>query len=216
MPIENIEVIDRKPPRTARNTQNVPLGRRKRSLPKYLTSKEKDLLFSVIEDPRDRAIFRLAFHHGLRASELGLITIRDYRRGPSLEMDRLFIRRLKGSIGGETVLVSAAAAPLRTWLRIRGAAGGPIFPSRNHRPISRRRLDELMKRYCRLAGIPAEKAHFHTLKHTCGTLLLSERHESIVDVQKHLGHADIRNTMIYAQLTEQANEARAQRLRDWR
>ena len=41
-----------------------------------------------------------------------------------------------------------------------------------------------------------KKAHFHALKHTCGTPLLSEQHESIVDVQKHLGHADIRNTMI--------------------
>jgi integrase len=73
-----------------------------------------------------------------------------------------------------------------------------------------------MKHYCKLAGIPDEKAHFHSLKHTCGTLLLSEQHESIVDVQKHLGHADIRNTMIYAQLTDEANLARAERLRDWR
>jgi integrase len=66
------------------------------------------------------------------------------------------------------------------------------------------------------AGIPKEKSHFHALKHTCGTLPLSEQHESIVDVQKHLGHADIRNTMIYAQLTDDANRERAERLRDWR
>ena len=48
------------------------------------------------------------------------------------------------------------------------------------------------------------------------TLLLSEQHESIVDVQKHLGHADIRSTMVYAQLTDEANRERAERLRDWR
>jgi integrase len=130
-------------------------------------------------------------------------------------MDRLFLHRLKGSIGGETIIVNSAAA-LRAWLRIRGTSPGPIFTSRNHRAISRRRLDELMEHYCNLAGIPDEKAHFHSLKHTCGTLLLSEQHESIVDVQKHLGHADIRNTMIYAQLTDEANLARAERLRDWR
>jgi integrase len=131
-------------------------------------------------------------------------------------MDRLFLHRLKGSIGGETIIVNSAATALRAWLRIRGTSPGPIFTSRNHRAISRRRLDELMEHYCNLAGIPDEKAHFHSLKHTCGTLLLSEQHESIVDVQKHLGHADIRNTMIYAQLTDEANLARAERLRDWR
>jgi len=37
-----------------------------------------------------------------------------------------------------------------------------------------------------------------------------------VDVQRQLGHADIRSTMAYAELTDQANTARAQRLRDWR
>jgi integrase len=202
--------------RTAQNTHIERLKRRKRVLPKYLIPEELEALFRAIENPRDRAIFRLAFHHGLRASEIGMLDVTDFRRGTSLEMDRLVIRRLKGSIGGDTVLVSAAASAIRAYLRTRGVATGPLFPSRNHRRISRRRLDELMKRYCQLAGIPDEKAHFHALKHSCATTLLSVRHESIVDVQKHLGHADIRNTMIYAKLTDQANAERAQRLRDWK
>ena len=68
-------------------------------------------------------------------------------------------------------------------------------------------LHYLTKHYCKLAGIPEEKAHFHALKHTCGTIMLSVLKESIVDVQHHLGHADIRSTMVYAKLTsEQANE----------
>ena len=121
---------------------------------------EKDALFRVIEDPRDRAIFRVAYHHGLRVSEIGIIQMKDWRRGTSLDMDRLFLRRLKGSIGGETILVNAAATAVRAWLRIRGNSPGPMFQSRNHRPISRRRLDELMKHYCILACIPEEKAHF--------------------------------------------------------
>ena len=191
------------------------MKRRKRTLPKYLIPGEKDALLRVIDNSRDRAIFRLAFQHGLRVSEIGMLQMKDWRRGTSLDMDRLLLHRLKGSIGGETIIVNSAAA-LRAWLRIRGTSPGPIFTSRNHRAISRRRLDELMEHYCNLAGIPDEKAHFHSLKHTCGTLLLSEQHESIVDVQKHLGHADIRNTMIYAQLTDEANLARAERLRDWR
>jgi integrase len=177
--------------RTAQNTHNGRLRCRKRTLPKYLIPEEKDALFRVIEAPRDRAIFRLAYHQGFRASEIGIIQVKDWRRGTSLDTDRLFLRRLKGSIGGESILVNAAATALRAWLRVRGSSSGPIFTSRNRRPISRRRLDALMKHYCRLAGIPAEKSHFHALKHTCGTPLLSEQHESIVDVQKDLGHAQL-------------------------
>jgi integrase len=214
--VENIGENGSNSQRTAQNTHIERLKRKKRKLPKYLITEEKDALFRAIDNPRNRAIFRLAYHHGLRASEIGMLQLKDWRRGTSLDMDRLFLHRLKGSISGEATLVNAAATALRAWLRIRGNKPGPIFTSRNHRPISRRRLDELMKQYCKLAGVPEEKSHFHALKHTCGTLLLSEQHESIVDVQKHLGHADIRNTMIYAQLTDEANRERAERLRDWR
>jgi len=41
-----------------------------------------------------------------------MIQMKDWHRGTSLDMDRLFIRRLKGSIGGETILVNAAATAL--------------------------------------------------------------------------------------------------------
>ena len=114
--------------RTAQNTHSGRLKRRKRTLPKYLIPEKKDALFRVIEDPRDRAIFRLAYHHGLRASEIGMIQVKDWRRGTSLDMDRLFLRRLKGSIGVETILVNAAATALRAWLRIRGTSPRADLP----------------------------------------------------------------------------------------
>lgn len=202
-----------KSPKTPKSAKS---PKSRRAPPDYLTTKEKDALFAVIVEPRDRAIFRLAFHHALRASELGLLEIKDYSRGKSLDADLLDIHRLKGSIGGETRLVRAAATALRTWLRDRGEEPGPIFLSRVHRPISRRRLDELMKHYGELAGIPPRKRHFHALKHTCGTLLLSERRESLVDVQHQMGHADIRSTTLYARLTDARDVERTRRLQDWR
>lgn len=205
------------PPESAYKHSKPPTRTLKRRY-KYLIPEEIDALLNCITNLRDRAIFRLAYHHGLRASEVGKISMADYHVGKTKEatQDRLVIERLKGSIGGDTRLVPAAAVAIRHWVKKRGYAPGPLFVTREGTPIGQRRLDVLMKRYCGMVGIPREKAHFHTLKHTCATIMLSVRKESIVDVKNHLGHADIRSTMIYAELTEQANEERAQRLKNWR
>jgi len=190
--------------------------RRPRKLVSYLTVGEKDRLFAAIHNIRDRAIFRVLYHHGLRASEIGMLNMSDFRQGSTLEMDRIYIHRLKGSVSGECAMIPAAAQAMRAWIRKRGYVDGPIFLSRNRCPISRERILQLMKQYCAAANIPEEKAHPHVLKHTCCTHLLSDQRESIADVQKHVGHAQIANTMIYAQLTGEANEARAKRLRGWK
>ena len=91
---------------------------------------------------------------------------------------------------------------------------GPLFPSRNCNPISRDRLDELMKNYCRRAGIPAEKAHMHSLKHACGTHL-SEMGKDVAVIRDWLGHRNVQNTMIYLEVTNKARDAAAESLRDW-
>jgi len=60
-------------------------------------------------------------------------------------------------------------------------------------------LDVLMKKFGEAAKITMEKRHFHLLKHSLTTHLL----EAGVDLrflQDWLGHANIRNTLIYAAL----------------
>ena len=73
-----------------------------KKIPAYLTAEEIRRLFAVISSPRDRAIFRVNYHRGLRASEVGMIQVGDYHAG------RLLIKRLKGSNGGEYELVNRA------------------------------------------------------------------------------------------------------------
>ncbi len=186
------------------------MKRRSKAPPKYLTPEEIERLFRVITSVRDRALFRVAYHRGLRASELGLLQVSDFRTNAG----RLFVRRLKGSHSGEYHLTQVEQQALRAWLRERGTALGPLFVSRNHQPISRWRLDQLMKHYCQLAGIPPEKAHMHALKHSCGTHL-SAREADIVAIQDHLGHANIQNTMTYVQIASKRRDEFAERLRDW-
>lgn len=164
-------------------------------------------LLRVISDKRDRAIFLLAFWRGLRASEVGMIRLEDYRQ----ETGRLYVRRLKGSNSQDYRLVPEEEKALKAWLRVRGRSPGLLFTGYLRRGIGRRQMDRLMKRYGKLAGIPPEKRHFHVLKHSIGTFLV-DHDEPVVMIQDHLGHADIRSTMVYARVTPKARERMAERL----
>jgi len=157
----------------------------------YLDEAELALLFGRISAPRDLAIFEVAYHRGLRASEVGLQQFSDLR----LSARRLFVRRLKGGNSGEYPLTDREVKALRKWAAVRGSHPGPLFPSRHGGRICRSRLDQLMKDYGARAGIPESKRHFHCLRHTAGTML-SEKTD-VADVKDHLGHKDIRSTMKY-------------------
>jgi integrase/recombinase XerD len=194
-----------------------PKKRRSLKLPTSLTIPEKDRLFAAIKSPRDRAIFGLLYYHGLRASEPGRLAFSDFRQGSSTNLDRLNIKRLKNSISCECALVPAAAQMLRAWVRRRGYQPGPLFPSRQRGPISRFRIFALMRRYCAAAGISKEKSHPHALKHSTAIHLLADKREGLVDVQRHLGHRDVKSTMRYLEtLDNEFNEARIRRLATWR
>lgn len=172
--------------------------------PKYLTEHEIAVLFQVIRKQRapahvrDLAIFLLVYHHGLRRSEPGRMDLSDYRP----DEGRLEITRCKGSKSGEYHLIPVVNTALRAYMRIRGVAPGPLFLSRNHRAISGRRLDQIMKGYCVAAGLPADKAHCHALKHSCVTHFLALTNGNIVAAQDHVGHTDIRSTQKYLHFTE--------------
>lgn len=187
------------------------MKRKAKKIPAYLTEEEIERFFAVIKNPRDTAIFRLAYHRGLRASELGMIQLGDYRE----KARRIMIRRLKGSNSGEFPMVRAEEQALRNWIRKRGQRPGALFESRQSAPISRSRLDQLMKQYCKKAGIGRDKAHMHALKHSCGTYL-SAHDADIVAIQDHLGHANIQNTMIYVQITSKRRQEFADRMAAWR
>ena len=147
-------------------------------------------------------------HKDLQAAYLQLA---DYR--PNAK--RLYVHRLKGSHDGEYLVTANEGRALSAWLKIRGPLPGPLFPSNRKTGIDRRMLDVLMKRYGAAADLPTDKRHFHVLKHSCGTHLLSGRGLDVAEVQDHLGHADIRNTMIYARITNRRRDEVGEKLRNW-
>jgi integrase len=182
---------------------------------KYFNNKELEALFRVIaKNKRDSCLFRFGYHFGLRASEVGLIRLSDLVRDDDGN-SAVRITRVKGSKGGIFPLVPVVARALRAWLPLRGDSPGALFPSRKGSPISQQRLDVMMKQYGAAAGLARDKCHWHALRHSCATSLL-ERGEDIMYIKEHLGHRDVKNTLIYATVTHKLKREVHRRLKDWK
>ena len=152
-------------------------------------------------------MFLLAYRHGLRASEVGLLRAEDL----DLKTLRLMVHRLKGSHSGAHPLQPDEAKAVRAWLRARPQPPSPVlFPSNRGDPIARRTLDWLMKKYGTAADLPPAKRHFHCLKHSIATHLL-EAGADLRFVQDWLGHSNIQNTVVYTFLTTRGRDGAARR-----
>lgn len=173
---------------------------------KYLTPDELRKLFKVIKDKRDKAIFLIAYRHGLRASEVGLLQ-KDH---VNWKQQRIYISRLKGSLDGEHPMQSDELRILKSYLKTRKDDFPALFVSNRGTPIRRVMLHYLMKYYAELAGLPSDKRHFHVLKHTIATHLL-DTSDDIRFVQDWLGHSNIQNTIIYSQLVSSSRESKARK-----
>jgi len=171
---------------------------------KFLTLDETRRLFACIADKRNKAIFLIAYRHGLRASEIGLLRVDDL----DLKRLRVMLHRLKGSLSGEHPLQADEARALKAWLKSRDTDSPILFPSRRGLPISRQMLDVLMKGYGEAAAIPKDKRHFHALKHSIATHLLDAGAE-LRFLQDWLGHSNIQNTVIYTALVSTSREQKA-------
>jgi len=191
---------------------------------KYLTQDELKSLLGIIETSRrqavekkhegarvmfvrDKAIILVAYYHGLRASEIGMLKVDDV----DIERGRIRIERLKRSQSGEYTLQPDEIKVLKTWLKERQNSNPWLFPTRIGTPIHRRTLDYLIKHYGKKAGISPEKCHFHVLKHSIATHLL-DAGADIRFVQDWIGHKNIQNTVVYAQITNPARDKQATRL----
>ena len=95
----------------------------------------------------------------------------DYHR----KTGKLYVRRLKGSVSGLHLLQRDEIRALNAWLKEReqkGVDSDFIFPGRNGQGVSRKLLFYLFQHYATAAGLPKDKRHPHTLKHSLATHLL--------------------------------------------
>jgi site-specific recombinase XerD len=176
---------------------------------KFLTFDELKRLFGVIKaegNKRDRALFLTAYRHGLRASEVGRL----HKTDIDFKQLRIYCHRLKGSHSGQHPMEPDEVRVLKSYLNSREDDSPLLFPSRRNLPISRQRLDALIKQHGEQAGLSKDKQHFHVLKHTCATHLL-ETSGDLRFVQDWLGHSNIQNTVIYTHLVSSSRAEKARK-----
>lgn len=134
----------------------------------------------------------VAYRQGLRASEVVAIKREDIRDG------RLTVARLKGS-NRTTQDIPGSENPLLDLRRLSDFAslhqfGYPIFGG------SRQQFWHLLQRLGKMAGIPADLAHPHILKHSVAMHTIESA--GIHRVRTHLGHKSIASTGEYLKETD--------------
>ena len=138
-------------------------------------------------------LFALIYHYGLRVEEATLLTLE------SVDLKNLHIRiqRLKNGVSSQKPLWRHNAKLLRPYLRVRQDAGHWLFTGRQG-PLKKRQIQQLFTDYAKKAGIKGRS--IHSLCHSIAVHLL-EAGQGIEYVADHLGHKNIQNTRIYAQIT---------------
>jgi integrase len=167
-------------------------------MPKYLTQDELQRFFKVITSLRDRALFALIYHYGLRVDEAAALTVEDI----DVKNHRIRIRRLKNGIGGEKPVWRHTAKLLRTYLRVRRNVTPYLFTGRQG-ALQKRIIQHFFRGYAQKAGLSIRNVH--ALRHSIAVHLL-EAGRGIEYVADHLGHKNIRNTRVYAQITNPLRE----------
>jgi site-specific recombinase XerD len=170
---------------------DVPRLKRSLKLPVVLSRNEIKQLLSVTSNLKLKAMFMAAYSGGLRASEITHLKISD------IDSDnmQIFIRQGKGSIDRFTLLSKKLLELLRLyWRQYRPQDW--LFPGRiPGQPLSIRAFQHAFLKMRTEAGIN-KKATIHSFRHSFATHLLEDGTD-VVRIQKLMGHANIRTTLLY-------------------
>ena len=168
-------------------------------LPVYLQPDEIKLLISMPmkhsrdNKLRDKCIIETFVFTGLRRSELLSLNWQNIDFGNNT------ITVLNGKGKKQRVvpitepLVSDLWAYLQTRLPLKDNA---VFISNNGTRLSTTPLNQLFRRYLKLAGLTDKGYTIHKLRHSYGTLLL-QNGADLVSIQHLMGHNDLNTTKIY-------------------
>jgi len=167
-------------------------------LPRDIHQEEVERLFVAIGDHlRDRTIFILMLHTGMRVGEVVNLCLGDMylseNRPPHLRVNG------KGQRERVVYLSKTAARLLSEYLSERPAQSEKrVFLNRRGKPITITGIQLQLAKYCRQADIWVT---CHQLRHTFACRMIAAG-VPVTSVQKLLGHTSIRTTQLYVQVAD--------------
>lgn len=171
-------------------------------LPRSIPQSELELLFGAIDDHlRDRTIFTLMLHAGLRVGEVINLRLGDVylskNRSPHLRVNG------KGQRERIVYLSAMASKLLEEYLAFRSNNDEErIFLNRKGKPITTTGIQLQLAKYCHQAGIWVT---CHQLRHTFACYMIAAE-VPVTSVQKMLGHVSLRTTQLYVEVADRQVE----------
>lgn len=175
---------------------------RGRQLPRNIPQNELELLFAAIDDHlRDRTIFTLMLHAGLRIGEVINLRLGDIylseNRSPHLRVNG------KGQRERTVYLSAMASNLLEEYLALRSNNGEEwVFLNRRGKPITTTGIQLQLAKYCHQAGIWVT---CHQLRHSFACHMIAAE-VPVTSVQKMLGHVSLRTTQLYVDVADRQVE----------
>lgn len=140
---------------------------------------------------------------GIRVSEVPCITIEAVRRGRAEVHNKGKVRY--------AFLPEDLCTALEAYAVGEDIKKGPIFITKNGKPIDRSNIWASMKRLCAKAGVDEKKVYPHNLRHLFARTYYAAQ-KDIVRLADILGHSSVATTRIYTMETGEIHQAQIQHL----
>ena len=131
-----------------------------------MTQEEVKAFFSQIHSKRDKAIFALLYHYGLRVREVTLLD----RSDVDVKRNKILIKRIKGGVSGEKPLWKDTKRLLEDYLQERDHNNEALFIGRQGR-LKHRRIQQLFTLYAQKANL-RNGYTVHSLRHSIAVHVL--------------------------------------------
>lgn len=177
-----------------RDKIDVKSAKRTKSLPVILNRSEIKSLIDVSNNEKHKLMLAIAYGAGLRVSETVNLRVKDI----NLENLTLHIKHAKGDKDRITIFPDSIKDKLKKIINSKEISEY-VFSSERGGKLTTRTAQKIFSNALKKTGIK-KNASFHSLRHSFATHLL-ENGTDIRYVQELLGHANIRTTQRYTQVT---------------
>lgn len=168
-----------------------------RKLPDYLNEEEVNQVLELAakDSFRNYLIIKLMWQCGLRISEISNLMVRDI----DFLDKKIKIVQSKRDKDRYVPITQDLLREIRFYMDGVKIERGPVFLSTHKKPISTRRIQQLVERYVKEAKIQ-KHVSAHTFRHSFAVQFLKAT-KNLRALQQILGHSNIKATEIYLNLS---------------